>query len=365
MDVHFNVCKVKYSMLNDLMEPIFKSQPIKTLNIFINLDDLYWRFRNSSVNQTFQACGINASKMLISNTFNLIAHYRQWGARKNVNTKVYAYYTTAKRGFVSRIYMPKYRQYYADKCNLGNADIFYVNNAIEEAGSLMRTISDYIDGIYLIDTGIMEPSALPIFINDKIRNADWNILVSRDEFELQYATYDKFSYIYPAGELSKLIKSSDIWTHIAEKEKIESPHAYRYPPELITLALSVVGNKRRSIPKVKRIGWRTLFNILDDLAEKANDFSYIVLSDAMVNKLISKNTTMDDINNNLAVTNMKELSRMIDDTIAVFITNQLNDIPDYENLHELNRSPQMFASYPLNLQFLTDEGSYKSKNPFI
>ena len=132
MDVHFNMCKVKYAQLNELMEPIFKSQPLKTLNIFINLDDLFWRFRNSHVNQEFQACGVMAPKMLISNVFNLIAHYRQWGARKNVNTKVYAYYTGAKRGFVGRLYIPKYRQYYVDKCDLGNSDVFYVNNAINE-----------------------------------------------------------------------------------------------------------------------------------------------------------------------------------------------------------------------------------------
>lgn len=365
MDVHFNVCKVKYQQLNDITSPIFESKSIKTLNVFINLDDLYWRLRNSHINQEFQACGTLASKMLISNTLNLIAHYRQWGARKNVSTKVYAYYTGAKRGFASRIYIPLYRQYYVDKCNLGNADIFYVNNAIQEADTLMKTISNYIDGIYIIDTGILEPSCLPLLINDKVRQADWNILISRDEFELQYVTYDKFTYIYPAGDYSKSILAGDVWSHIANKEKIETPNVNKYPPELIILALAVVGNKRRSIPKVKGMGWRTLFNIVDDLVEKANDFSFITLADAMINKIVGKNVNIEDINNKLSVINMGECVKSVDDTIISFITNQLVDIPDYENLHELNRSPQMFASCPLNLQFLTDEGNYSTKNPFI
>ena len=307
-----------------------------------------------------------APKMLISNVFNLIAHYRQWGARKNVNTKVYAYYTGAKRGFLGRIYIPSYRQYYVDKCNLGNSDVFYVNNAINEADSLMRTISNYIDGIYVIDTGIMEPSILPMYIQQYIRTADWNILITRDEFEYQYAVFDKFSLIYPAGEFTNIITASDIWPKIALKEKIECPYAHKYPPALICLALCIVGNKRRSIPKIKRIGWRTLFNIVDAIAEKYNDFSEITIMDAMLDKLIGKSTAIEDINANLSVTGIREIvNSMNDETTRTYIANQLVDIPDYQNLYELNRNPQMFASCPLNLQFLTDEGHHASKNPFV
>lgn len=365
MDMYFNICKVKYNTLNEFTSDIFKSQPIKTINIFLNLDDLFWRFRNSPVNQVFQSCGTMASKMLISNVFNLIAHYRQWGVRLNVDTRVYAYYTLAKIGFTSRIYVPRYREYFANKCNLGNADSFYVNNAIEESSTLIKTISDYIDGIYVIDTGIMEPSELPIFIYDNVRKADWNFLISRDEFELQYAVYDRFSFIYPAGEYSKIIKAADIWPHIVSKEKIETLNAHKYPPELIILALAVVGNRRRSIEKVKRIGWRTLINIMDELSEKANDYSFITLSDAMIAKLVSKNVTVEDINKNLMVTNMGEAVKTVTDTLSSFITNQLVDIPDYQNLHELNRSPHMFGSCPINLKFLTDEGDFNTKNPFM
>ena len=94
--------------------------------------------------------------------------------------------------------------------------------------------------------------------------------------------------------------------------------------------------------------------------------SEITLTDAMIDKLISKHTTLEEINANLSVTGIREIVNVMnDETTRTFITNQLVDIPDYQNLYELNRNPQMFASCPLNLQFLTDEGHHASKNPFV
>ena len=133
MDIHFSAYMVKYAVMNDLFEDIFKTTKINTLNIFINLDNFFQRLKNSRINQEFQACGMGAGKQFISNVFNLIAHYRQWGVRTGAITKVYAYYTTAKTGFENRLYLPEYRSYFAHKCNLGCSDLFYINQAINTA----------------------------------------------------------------------------------------------------------------------------------------------------------------------------------------------------------------------------------------
>ena len=365
MDVHFNMCKVKYDNLSYLTNPIFKSQPIRSMNIFINLDDFFNRLKNPHVNQEFQACGTLAPKQLISNVYNLIAHYRQWGARKDVSTKVYAYYTTARGGFENRIYLPNYRKKFVEKCDLGNSELFYINNALIEADSTMKLISTYIDGVYIIDSRYVEPSYIPLFIQSEVRTADICLLITRDDYELQYCVANKFLYLYPRGEDSKIITSGAVWRHIANKEKIESPYIDSYSPELITLALAVVGDKRRSIDKVKRIGWRTLFNIIDDLSEKYKDFSFTTISQAFVERLENSPAAMEVLSKNLSVTSIVDGVKNMDSVMKEFITNQLTDVPDYENLNELNRNPQMFAACPLNLQFLTDEGGYKTKNPFI
>ena len=96
MDIYFNSSKIRFELLDQLTKPLFATKPIKTLNVFINLDNLFSRLKNSKINQEFQACGAGAPKQFISNVFNLIAHYRQWAVRRRCDVKVYAYYTSSE-----------------------------------------------------------------------------------------------------------------------------------------------------------------------------------------------------------------------------------------------------------------------------
>ena len=89
------------------------------------------------------------------------------------------------------------------------------------------------------------------------------------------------------------------------------------------------------------------------------------MTNKFIDTLNKKHLPINDINNNMVVLN----SSMNVDNMRLasqeMLTSQLVDVPDYENLYQLNRDPSMFLNFPLNLKFLTDEGREQNIiNPF-
>lgn len=364
MDVHFNAMKIKFDELNILTKPIFNSSKMEMVNIFINLDDINSRFKNVKSNQEFQCCGAGAFKQYISNVFNLAAHYRQWAFRKGLKSKIYIYYSTAAGGFTSNVLVKGYRTRFIDDCNVNNAKCFYVNNTINLAEPYMKQISEYVDGIYIIDTKAEEPSVLPYLISVE-RPADWNFVLSKDRIDLQYALYDKFSVLYPSSVYgAKLINSADLWNFIAMKESIISPYVCHYDPRLYMTVLGVVGDVRRSVPKVKRIGWKSIFDYLDEIWEKNKDHSIYTMIDALEDKIQSKgNESYQAFNNNLLALSMKSRYESMSKANKEYILMQLTDMIDLESLNQMNRDPALFANWPINITFLTEQtGKTTNKN---
>jgi len=82
----------------------------------------------------------------------------------------------------------------------------------------------------------------------------------------------------------------------------------------------------------------------------------------LIEKIKGKSTlTNESINDNLNSINIdlqKSAMMEIDKTL---ITSQIIDVPDYDNLQELNRT--QFMQYPMNLQFLCNANRIK-QTPF-
>ena len=82
-------------------------------------------------------------------------------------------------------------------------------------------------------------------------------------------------------------------------------------------------------------------------------------------ELLTKNTTMDDITGNLNAIDIPAQVDRMGEIDQVDIKAQIIDVPDYENLVELNNL--YFRKYPINLQFLTEQREpygFNMKNPF-
>lgn len=366
MNSHFHGYMAKYDLLNKFMLPICRSQYVNSMNIFINLDDLFHLMHNPLIHNEFQIAGRDAPIQLISNVFNLIGHYRYWAIKNHYTCKVYAIYTSTIRSFKNNIYIPEYRKRFKMINAKENASYFFVNSAIEIALPLMQIISKYISDVYLIDSKYLEPSMIPLFISEEVHHADWNLMISRDPYDLQYSYRDKWNMITPKGEYSRVINQDGIWDYVNFKEHVykDDNVVLNYPYGLYILARSIVGDRYRSIPKLKKIGWKTLFKYLDQVMEENPSASETTLKLKLIEIVKGRSSlTNEDINDNLNAINIdlqKEAMLEIDKTL---ITSQIIDVPDYDNLQEINRIK--FMKYPINLQFLCNTSTVnKKQTPF-
>ena len=255
------------------------------------------------------------------------------------------------------------RKHFCDLNHELNGEYYFVNQAIRESEKLFRIMSQYIDKVYIIDSRFLEPSVIPLWFSENVFRASWNIVVSRDLYDLQYSYMDTWSFIYPKGENTRMFDRSNMWEMIASVEKVKE-YSTNYDPSLFPLTFSVVGDPYRNIPRIKRVGWKTLFSILKRVSKYAEDRTKTTLQILLCQELVSKNTSMESITNNLNAIDIEAQYARIGDIEKADLQSQIIDVPDYENLLELNQ--MYFSKYPINLPFLTEqkEFSNRAKNPF-
>ena len=364
MDIHFNSFKVTYEILNRFMKPVRDSQYINSINIFINLDDFFHKLHQPLINNEFQLAGDDAPKQFISNIFNLIAHYRWWAisSMKCDKVKVYAYFTSSSKNFKNSIYISDYRNHFIEINETANTANHFVNTSIKSSYELIKVIANYIPNVYCIDTKYLEPSILPLYIQNEVNSADWNILISRDTYDLQYAYRDKWFVIPPKGDSTIVINQTGLWNYINIKERVNRLEDINYPYQLYLISKAIVGDKYRSIPKLKRIGWKTIFKYINELLEKFPNTSETILIDELVKMMKGKQILDIQLRNNLYTTNIELQLETLISVDRAMIDSQILDITDYENLKMLNQNYNHFAKYPLNLKFLCDEFVTKRKN---
>lgn len=328
------------------------------------MDDLFHIMHNPLVNSEFQICGKDAPKQLVSNIINLIAHYRYWAVKNNFDVKVFAIFTSTIRSFKNNIFIPQYREHFKRINEISHASCYFINNAIQIALPILPILSKYIPDVYIIDSKYLEPSMIPLFIAEELSTMDWNILVSRDPYDLQYAYRNKWSLLTPKGENSKVINQYGLWNYINYKEKVfKEDKDLHYPYELFIISKATVGDKYRSIPRLKKIGWKTLFNYLDKIMEENESDNIITLKTKLIEKIKGKsNLTNEEINDNLNSVNIELQKEVLLELDKTLISSQIIDIPDYNNLQEMNRV--QFMKYPLNLKFLCNRANSGMSTPF-
>lgn len=365
MDSLFHGYSIPYKTMDSWFYPLSRTVSINTINIFVNLDDLFHSFHNPPINSIFQTAGQDAGIMFVSNVINLIAHYRFWAVKHGLAVKVYAFFTSSLRNFKNSVFVPKYRARFKMKNSMEYTSCYFVNTAIKAGIPVIQTIAKYTPGIYLIDSKYLEPSMIPYYIADDLSTADWNILISRDSYDLQYSFKNKWSMLSPKKNSTKIIEREGVWNYAAMRENVykqdecEDLKLY-YPFELFILAKAAVGDKYRSIPKLRRIGWKTIYEYIDKILEENPDASITTLKLKFIEVLKGKSVTNHDLSCNLNAINIdlqKESMLEIDRSL---IYSQIIDIPDYDNLQEINRT--RFIKYPLNLKFLCNFANHE--NPF-
>lgn len=340
-------------MLDQYFRAIKSGTPLRSINIFINLDDFFHKLHSPLINREFQIIGQRGPKQMVSNILNLMGHYRHY-AKSRLHcdvVNVYGVYTTYLRTFKNAMYLPEYRKKYKQENDEASENHYYINQILKESYGMMRGISEYIPGIYLIDSEYIEPSVIPHYLAEK-RKCDWNILITRDIYDLQYAALRRWIVISPKGENSSIISGSNMWDYIAKKERIKT-EGHHYPTFMLPSLMTIAGDTYRSIPRLRRLGWKSLYRMMDTLVEEYKDSSDMVKQEILEQVLRDrKRISADEYNSNMASIDIIRQTNMMMDMDKLAIDSQLVDRYDYNALHAANH--QIFIQDPLRIDFLAN-----------
>lgn len=351
MERFFNAYKLRYVFMDQYTRPIRNSQMIRSINIFINLDDFYHKLHRPVVNKEFQVYSRNAARQLTSNIFNLIGHYKNWAVKNKLIPTIFLVYSTANHTFKNAMYIPQYRKHYFDINVDSNADFYFINSAINGSRGIIPVFAKYLRHIYAVDTKYLEPSAAPLYLSKKYP-ADWNLLVTRDEYDLQYSYMDKWSVINPKGDQSKFITRKNMWDHIIERERVNIAHPFYFDPKLFTTMKAIAGDKYRNIPKLKRCGWKTIFGYVESLSrfDDPTPESYRMQQDRLCGLIEDKHLDVDTLNSNIYCIDVEKQVNAFMVTDCAIIDSCIEDMEDFVTLNQINND--IFREFPLNLQFL-------------
>ncbi|MDE6041195.1 MAG: hypothetical protein K2F99_06405, partial [Muribaculaceae bacterium] len=339
-----------------------KSQYVNDIDIFISLDDILHILHRPQVEKEFELCGINATAQATSNIINIVAHYKHWAAKSHIKAHVFIYYSSKRAGYRNGLYITGYRHHYAEIMDPANPSFRLMNDAIMHAIPFVHQILRYVQDVHVIDSGFVEPSLVPAVMKSGPANYTWTMVVSRDPYDIQYAYRDQCVLVSPKGDNTSIINRSNMWQSIAERERIfDAKHTLAmYHHEVYPLALAVVGNKLRGIPRLRRVGWKTAFTYLDEIT-KNDSMSSVVINQRMLDLLHKKGVPEKGIESNFNVSSITSQLTALTEIDRSLMFNQVQQYTEHASLAELN--DRYFSQFPLNLPFLTDSTN-TTGNPF-
>lgn len=343
MDIFFNIQKVKYVLLDELFEKS-KIDVKDSVNVFISLENVIMRMCNDKTIKELSVDSSDSIFAFISNVVNLAAHYRLYFTKRGVKSNIYIYLQYPfKEKYKNKEHIPYYRNIYDTNVSL-NVNNHALDYVITEAMKFLKIIFEYIEGVYIIESGAIESSVIPkIIIED---NKQQSFIVTSSLYDFQYVN-DTTHIIYPRVDKSKILTTNNIMNHILTMNNIKTNYNVSY--HSIPFILSMTGDKIRNIENIKGIGIAKTLKLITTaitqnmITENTKSISlYIDIIDKKYQKFIYNNFKCCSIDYQYSQLNEKDL---------FYITDQITDKFDNESLKTLNDT--WFVKHPLFLVELT------------
>lgn len=261
----FNMHKIKFDILNrwDLLKGYSKA------NVFINLDNVIKLMLSMNTNNLIHAA-INTLEIgedylktislgLVSNIINLGQHYRLWLAKHGVDSNIVLFWGYPPNKYKNDSYISNYRKSYIQRFN-NRMNYGYILTSIEKAVEFLSTCIQYVNEVYLIHSGELEPSLMPLLISEKFQSEqkhELNLLVSTDIYDYAYVNYG-FTVLVPSIRKSsepKLVTKETCMDIL--KKRYHTQKVFNIPADYIEYINAVIGNEERNIQKMLGVGFST------------------------------------------------------------------------------------------------------------
>lgn len=357
MEALFNLFKIKFDKLDELLNEGNNITPDSTINIYFNLEPI-WRLMINNNNENFLR---NRSKTRIievtSNIINIAAHYRLWCKKHKLQSRVILYTPSFdKIVYKNAMFNHRYRSYALFKYN-EDTNYYICQETIRESITMAKTILEYIEGVYLIEGYDVEPSVIPYIINKKFSPKDINFIVTTDAYDFQYANYDYYVF-RPKKDDSFLIRKNCILETLKTLEGIKNETIV--PDNMYTFIYSILGDKNRNIDKIKRLGLSTILNLIS----KAIDVNLINDKTESIEMLVQalKEEHRGAVLNNFYCIDVDFQENVMPSSSKLKIEYQIKDRFDNDSLIKINNT--YFGEFPIQLLELTESiNTNKNVNP--
>lgn len=341
MDLFFNLFKIRFNVMETLISNCCSNlKKGSEVVVHINLEPVIRKMISSGVNDELKVRTDERILELISCIFNLAAHYRLFFSKHKLYSRVYMYYGfPCDANYINREINPEYRNNSIDlMCR--NPKTSSMRLVLNEAIPMLKTIFEYIDGVYFIESNNIEPSLMP-YINYKENEDKVHFLISNDKYEYQYANLNNFYILRPKQENSYILYKCNVIEQMKYESKIVNDLTVK--SEMVSFILSILGNENRNIPKIKRMGLASILKLLNKGVNEG------IISDNVNNIFILNRVIKDEyveqITNNYLCTDLDSQYNKLKSKDIYHYNDQLIDKFDNKQLRKLN--DQYFNRYPL------------------
>lgn len=353
MDIKFNMRKIKYVKLDELLNTERIDIGSKAVNVFINLEPILNSLVNKQIDDYLRVKNESKVFQLISNIINLAAHYRLYFSSRGIQSNVYMYLQHPfDSEFNNRRYNKEYRFAYRFKY-VDNINNFVICDNLTAVLPLIKIILEYVEGVYIIESGNVENSLIPYILHD---DKSVNFILSTKMYDMQYCGLG-FNILYPKQDDSLILGENNIIEHFGKIYKANMGSVtYRQLPFILSMA----GDSDRNIYGIKGIGLKRATSLISG-AIKNRIISPNIDNVNMLIPLVKKQF-QDSMLTNFCCTDIVSQFKDCSKKDIYHIESQLIDKFDNEALKELN--DRYFEEYPLLLEALTSKPRTKNNVVF-
>lgn len=358
LDPIFNMHKIKYVELADILQKqCVELKRNSQFDIFINLDSVYRKMVGENIENYIKVSKKNIQYELVSNIFNLVAHYRKFFTSNRHTSRIYLYtqfpYTVT---LDNESIDSTYRNAYMDSFKI-NGRYGHLGINLSEVIPLVKTIFEFIDGVYLIESQSMEASIIPYVISNTSNRVSIRIILTDDMYDYQYANYNGFYIIDFSHKDGKIFIDRN---NVIDWFKIKNHYdgALTCSSIYLPFLLSVVGDKRRGIKKVKK--YYKLGKSIKDI-NVALENNTITKDSTNIN-LIVKSIEPDirnDIVKNYCMVDIPYQYEFSKNRYTRIVSSQLKDRFDFNSLRTI--ADEFFINNPL---LIYEMNQYQETNVF-